>query len=229
MKIIFLNVWGGRQRNEFVAFLKEHIKDTDVFCFQEANERAHKVFGDILSGYQEVFAYKNITGQGKFSQSTYVRSSITLSASSVLFETTPKTGLVLYTKLLVDDQIIHVCNVHGIAQPPEKLDTPERVHQSATIVDFLKDKEGAKIVGGDFNILPDTASMKLFSQHGYHDLVKDFDIATTRNRLAWERYPENIQYYSDYLFTSLNVHTEMFLVPSVEISDHLPLIATFGF
>ena len=35
MKIIFLNIWGGKVFDPLMEFLKESAHDTDFFCFQE--------------------------------------------------------------------------------------------------------------------------------------------------------------------------------------------------
>ena len=35
MKLITLNTWAGREKEAFDGFLKEHMAETDIFCFQE--------------------------------------------------------------------------------------------------------------------------------------------------------------------------------------------------
>ena len=80
------------------------------------------------------------------------------------------------------------------------------------------------MIGGDFNLAPETKSIAMLTENGYRDLIKDFKIRTTRNRLAWEMYPESKQYFSDYVFASPEVKVKEFTVPENEISDHLPLI-----
>lgn len=35
MKLISLNVWGGKVFNPLMAFINQELKDTDIFCFQE--------------------------------------------------------------------------------------------------------------------------------------------------------------------------------------------------
>lgn len=35
MKLITLNIWGGKVYEPLMSFVEEHAKDTDVFCFQE--------------------------------------------------------------------------------------------------------------------------------------------------------------------------------------------------
>jgi endonuclease/exonuclease/phosphatase family metal-dependent hydrolase len=81
-----------------------------------------------------------------------------------------------------------------------------------------------KIIGGDFNLLPETKSAQMFEENDYRSLIKEFRIRTTRNRLAWELYPNDKQYYADYVFVSPGVNVKEFSVPENEISDHLALI-----
>ncbi|OGH06975.1 MAG: hypothetical protein A2171_02805 [Candidatus Levybacteria bacterium RBG_13_35_9] len=35
MKLICLNIWGGKIHDPLLTFIKENAKDTDIFCFQE--------------------------------------------------------------------------------------------------------------------------------------------------------------------------------------------------
>lgn len=123
---------------------------------------------------------------------------------------------------------LHIANVHGKTHPGHKLDTPTRIKQSKAIIDFLENKKGLKIVGGDFNLLPNTRSVKLFEQNGYSDLIKKFGIKDTRGKINHEIHKnKTIQYFADYCFVSPDVKVKSFTVPDIEISDHLPLILEF--
>ncbi len=120
-----------------------------------------------------------------------------------------------------------LANVHGIAYPGAKTDTPERIAQSQKIIDFLADETGEKILGGDFNLLPDTESIRMIERAGMRDLITDFGISATRNQLSYGRYPEaERQYFADFAFVSPAIRVTEFQVPPMEISDHLPLVLT---
>ena len=54
----------------------------------------------------------------------------------------------------------------------------------------MKDKVGPKIIGGDFNLNPDTESIKMFEEAGYKNLIKDFKIENTRNEISWREFKE---------------------------------------
>ena len=222
MKIIFLNTWNGKIKDKITEFIKGHSKDTDVFCFQEVYPEMRQLCQELLLDYDEFFAYKQIEGDD-FPQASYVRKKLRAFSSAVL-EGQANTGLGVNIGINIKGKIIHICNFHGRYRPGHKLDTSERLGQSKGLIEFFKGKQGLKIIGGDFNMLPNTESMRMFSENGYRDLIKEFDVKTTRNQLAWAMYPDNPQYYSDYVFLSPDVRLKIFSVPNLEISDHEPLI-----
>ena len=118
-----------------------------------------------------------------------------------------------------------LANVHGVAYPGNKLDVPERIAQSQKIIDFLAAETGEKILGGDFNLMPNTESIRMIERTGMRNLIKDFVVKTTRNQLSYGQYPESQrQYFADFAFVSPGIHIIDFQVPRIEISDHLPLV-----
>lgn len=224
MKLVFLNVWDGLRRDELMEFIKDQVKDTDIFCFQEATDEMKHHFRDVLFGYKEISDYKFISDHDNFHQSIFIKDSITIMSSGSLISIGMDRGLAIYAKLKIGQDIMYVCNVHGIARPGNKLDNPGRIQQSSGIIEFFKDKQEPIVIGGDFNLNPETNSVKMFEEHGYTDLIKQFDIKTTRNHFAWDKYPNNKMYYSDFVFINNKVTCESFQVPNNEVSDHLPLI-----
>ncbi len=224
MKIIFLNIYGNTIKDLPEAFIEAHKNDTDIFCLQESYEKTKWLLRNILNDYAIVSDYKYIDDNENFPQTTYIRKNIEIKNTQTIMKDTPETGLALHTQLLYKNKLINICNVHGIAKPGNKLDTTGRLVQSQTIIDFYKNIEGIKIVGGDFNLETTTKSVNIFEESGYINLIKKYSITTTRNRIVWEKYPDNKQYFSDYVFADPNVKMQSFEVPNNEISDHLPMI-----
>lgn len=224
MRIIFLNTLNGKVAERMKDFMLEQAPMTDIFCLQEVYDSSKSFFEELLSEFSHVYTFKSITEDG-FPQATYVKPGTEIIFSTTVLDEIPNTGIGLYTHINAKNgNVIHVCNVHGRAFPGEKLDTPERLRQSRGFIDFFTTLDGPKIIGGDFNVLPDTESIRMFEQRGYIDLIKKHNVRTTRNQLAWANYPDNKQYYSDYVFVSPDVKVQNFLVPENEISDHLPLV-----
>lgn len=226
MKILFLNTWVAEMKDALTQYLQEHADSTDIFCLQETHAATMPLYREILATtHDEFFAHKPLANQPGFSLATFVRKDITIVSHQSILSNEPDCGLAVYTHLRIHDTDIHLCNVHGIPLPGDKLDTDHRLLLSNTLLDYMCDKQGLKIIGGDFNLLPNTQSVRIFELHGYRNLVEEYTITTTRNKLAWRNYPTR-QYYADYIFTSHDTPVLNFSVAQNIISDHLPLILT---
>lgn len=224
MKIVFLNIWNFTNREFAEAFIAEHVDSTDIFCFQEAYEKAKWFLRDSLNNFKLYSDYKFISDKDDFPQATYVRKDIDVVSNKALLMDIPLAGLALYSHLRLNGKDIHLCNVHGVSKPGTKLDDDTRLVQSKSLIDAFSIMEGTRILGGDFNLEMDTKSVKMFEEAGYKNLVKDYGIKTTRNKYVWDRFPESKQYYSDYIFIDGNTTVKEFSVPDSEASDHLPMI-----
>ncbi len=136
----------------------------------------------------------------------------------------------VYIKIKTDDGPVVVCTLHGNSQPANKLDSPLRIKQSKTVLDFLKTEKAEKIVIGDFNLFPETKSIKMFEEAGFRNLVVEYGIKTTRGSHMRKLFPEyehgeyGFQEFADYAFVTPDIVVNSFEVPDVPISDHLPLI-----
>ncbi len=226
MKIVFLNIWGSHMTEGLVPYIKEQALNTDVFCLQEATPNAKEACARVLNGYVEISDYKFIDHNDNFPQTMFIRNDIELLSSGTLFGDDMTIGLAMYAELKIGDKNMYVCNVHGRSRPSDKLDNPDRLKFSQKIIEFFQDKNTPVVIGGDFNIEPTTESLRMFENHSYRDLIKEHNIPTTRNHLAWDRYPDNKMYFSDYVFLNDKVTLNNFDVDNNEISDHLPMVLT---
>lgn len=130
-----------------------------------------------------------------------------------------------YVRFQNEGKQVTLTTVHGIPFPGNKLDDPNRLEQSRRILSFFEGETGEKILGGDFNMLPDIESMRMFEQAGMKDLIKEYGIINTRNVLAYGDYPEaERQYFADFTFVSSGVRVIDFQVPYCLVSDHLPMV-----
>ncbi len=134
---------------------------------------------------------------------------------------------------LAGERPLTIFNVHGTAWPGNKLDTPSRLIQSHKIIDHIKKSPGEIVVMGDFNLLPDTKSIRLFEDFGLTNLIKTHNIKNTRGSLLRKLHPEyaftdqGFQDFADYTFISPGINVVAFTVPDMPISDHLPMILEF--
>ncbi|MBI2330075.1 endonuclease/exonuclease/phosphatase family protein [Candidatus Daviesbacteria bacterium] len=120
-----------------------------------------------------------------------------------------------------------VVNIHGTAFPGTKLDTTLRLEHSNKIKGFLNSKKGAKIIVGDFNLLPETQSIKILEED-MQNLIKGFNIKRTRSNLSPFYGKTDFQKFADYTFVSPEVNVISFTVPEIDVSDHLPMILEFS-
>ncbi len=121
-----------------------------------------------------------------------------------------------------------IINTHGITYPVDKLDSDERILQSRTIINVLKEKNGEIIVTGDFNLLPETSSIKILGDV-LRNLISEFNIENTRSVLTNYRGKPGEQKFADYTFVSEGIKVKSFEVPDLNVSDHLPMILEFEF
>jgi endonuclease/exonuclease/phosphatase family metal-dependent hydrolase len=129
------------------------------------------------------------------------------------------------TELRLPGRSLLVGNYHGIARPGTKLDNEERIEQSLAIRRTLDAHTGPKILVGDFNLLPETESVRIL-ESGLRNLVIERQIPTTRSRLNPYWGTPREQPHADYAFVSPGLQVTEFQVPDVLISDHLPMILT---
>jgi hypothetical protein len=127
------------------------------------------------------------------------------------------------TELRVPAGPLLVANYHGIAQPGSKLDSDERLEQSRSIRRLLDAHDGPVVLVGDFNLLPETESVKILGR-GFRNLVLERAIPSTRSRLNPYYGTPQEQPHADYAFVSPSLQVAAFCVPEVQVSDHLPLI-----
>ena len=260
MKIVSLNIYFGTVFEPAVQWVEEQAKTTDIFCFQEmmtnpkedllttpfgarANlleelKRRLPDFEVVFANMQDDFditpAYPR---QMQMGNAIFYRKGIDVTDSGSFFIYGQENGLVgrdwetighnaVYIRT---DDLTVVC-LHGNSQPANKRDTPKRLEQSQKVLDFVTPLEGEKVIMGDFNLFPDTESIQMFEKHGFQNLIKDYNIQTTRGQFLRKLHPQyadgpyGFQEYADYTFVTPGVEVESFEVPETEISDHLPMI-----
>lgn len=194
MQLISLNTWGGKVFEPLMDFIRQHSKNTDIFCFQEIYNTKSSVttyhyiranlleeIKKILPGFQcfycvEFTGYDSCPDKADFDltvgKAIFVKKNVDVSSQSELYIFGDKNERVLkkdfsnlpvslqYVDIELDGKPLAVGNFHGTAFPGSKLDTPLRFKQSTDILAFLKSKSGAKIITGDFNLLPPNSKYK---------------------------------------------------------------------
>jgi endonuclease/exonuclease/phosphatase family metal-dependent hydrolase len=248
MKLISLNVWGGRLHNQLIDFLN-HYKDVDFFCFQEVYHQADgkdliwldganfSLHDDILKelvGHQSL--YHPHLGDW-WGLALYAKENISIDAEGEVYvhkEKNHEPGPeecrghtaknIQYLQTTVEGKQLTIINFHGLWNGQGKEDSDERLEQSRKIIAFLKTIKGEFILTGDFNLSPNTESLILIEREcGLRNLIREHSINSTRTSFYTK---ENR--FADYTFVSKGITVHDFRVLPDEVSDHAPLLLDFS-
>ncbi len=250
MKLITLNTWAGRVKEPFEAFLKAKAGNTDIFCFQEMyndineddesnqkidkegrNRHILKEVSEILTDFDMYFCpvVENVYGIAIFLKKGF---EVIASGEVLLYEnpnfksfeeTEDHDRKMQWVHIKRNRKDLIIMNVHGHWDAVnKKIDTPNRIEQSKAIIDFIQTTGStAKIMVGDFNLLPETESVKMLEEH-FTNLITKYNIPSTRTEL----YKGNLK-HADYVFVSDEILVEGFEALPDVVSDHVPLSVTF--
>lgn len=133
-----------------------------------------------------------------------------------------------YISICDDGKKYLICNFHGLYIGKGKGDTSQRIEQSQNIVSFLKLRrstyEEEVILCGDFNVHPDTQSMRKLEKFGLRNLNGEYGFPTTRTRLRGTQAMDA----PDYILISSGIVVKHFEVMQDAVSDHAPLSLVFS-
>ena len=247
MKLITLNTWAGREKEAFEGFLKEHMAETDIFCFQEmfnnydgstgdyvnhdlGNGNILQETTDILIDFDQYFCpiAENVYGIAIF-----LKKGINLIASGEVMlyenpdydpadETNDHNRKMQWMHIQHGRKDVMIMNVHGHWDMRGKDDTPNRLQQSNIINDFIESVGMTpKIMVGDFNLNAQSESIKLLEKH-FTNLIDKHGITSTRTVLY-----TGDDKHADYVFVSPEILVEDFKVMPDVVSDHAPLYLQF--
>ncbi len=230
---------------EVDVFCFQEVLFGEVPSFTEVNKARISIFNEISEILVNFNAYKRITDAEYFSsepisfgvgQVIFVNKNLSIKNSGEFYcyDSLPEgtihgakmTGSLGWVELESNGESVLVVNVHGLWQKGfNKIDTPERIVQSEKIKNFLENKNGKKILCGDFNLVPQGKSIGILEEN-MKNLVKEYEIESTRSSFYEKFYGEKDK-FGDYVFTSKNIQVKDFKALQDEVSDHLPLLLEF--
>lgn len=242
MKLICLNIWGGHIKKPLLNFVSQH-KNIDFFCFQEVYHNAKEkistdenrveleIFSEIqgeLSNHKAFFRpiVNNIYGIGMLIHKDIdiiCEGDVTIHENNDYIGSGPTHSRNLqWVKCSSNGQIYTILNVHGLWNGMGKNDSLERIAQSKKIKTFIDSINTPKILCGDFNLKPNTESIKII-KNSMQDLISEYAITSTRSSLYLKE-----DKFADYIFSSNDVIVKEFKVLQDVVSDHLPLLLEFN-
>jgi len=252
LRIITLNIWGGRQLEDLIQFFRAHGPHTDVFCLQEVLD-TDKVFPSFpggepakqggvfvaiqraLPGFDCAFA-RHVNAVDRTAPAMFVRRSLGASAiHSQLVYDNPRAAahhgvdMAKYFRLNLQSVSIPlgrhrvlVANFHGLWHPIGKIDIPERLEISHAVRAALDHHSGPLVICGDFNLLPTTNALAILAQGLSNPLVQR-GITCTRTRLYRSFTDPSASLYADYVLLSPQLQVAKFEVLADVVSDHAAL------
>lgn len=240
MKLITLNIWGGQVYSPLLEFIASH-REIDIFCFQEVYHRAQErvsdddskisfnIFSEIHSLLTEHHAFFRPVVKD-YGIGIFIKKGIDIIAEGEIsiYDNPNYRGRgpshsrnLQWVKYHINHKVRTIMNVHGLWNGNGKTDSPERITQSQKIRNFMDSIDTPKILCGDFNLRPDTESVKILEK-GMQNLIQTYNITSTRTSL----YPKK-ERFADYIFTSPEISINAFEVLKAEVSDHSPLLLDF--
>lgn len=238
IKILSLNTWGGRLDQKLFEFLKNN-QNVDVFCLQEvynnATEPVVEDMGDklkLLSDIKELLPHHYFYFvpdsfiQNYFGNVIFYKNTITINnhGNFQIHKSKNKTNkkdrsrVLQFLEMDLEDTKLTIANTHCLWNEEGKMDNDDRIKQSKIISNFLNTIKTPVVLCGDFNLLPDTESIKIIENAGVKNLIKEYNIKSTRT--SFYKKPDK---FADYIFVSQDIKIESFKLLPDEISDHAVL------
>ena len=118
---------------------------------------------------------------------------------------------------------LQILNLHGIWNQ-SRMGDERTLAQCTYVLEAAKRKNLPTIICGDFNLAPDSFSLKPLNE-AFKNLITEFNIKTTRPEFEDEidRGGDIV----DYVFVNNGIRVRDFSVVKTDISDHLPLVLDF--
>lgn len=234
-------MWQGRLERVLLKHLEK--SGVDFACMQEAVQYNGRSLGLISSyhkignslGLTEQFFSKLISsklGDKELAFGNVVYSNIPFTQTSTVFtrgeykndfnfdEDDYNIRAFQHVQLEVDGKKLNLLNHHGHHIDSHKLGDDETMRQVSQIIEYIKHLEGSVILCGDFNLSPESDSIKRINE----DLVNlsvEHKLKTTRSKLTYKNE------VCDYIFVSSDIKVNSFVMDDTIISDHNALILDF--
>lgn len=242
MQLITLNIWSGQITEGLLDFIKKY-QYVDFFCLQEVYHRApYKTSTDdnpvCLNILDQIaaqlpnhrFFFRPVV-DNVYGLAVFVKKDIELlnEGEVVIYENPDYEGKgprhhrnLQWVECRSQGKKYVVINTHFLWNGAGKGDSEDRMQQSTRVKDFLDSLSVPKLLCGDFNLRPDTESIKILEKD-MRNLVKDYNITSTRTSL----YPK-AERFADYVLASLDIPAHDFKVLPDEVSDHAALWVDFS-
>jgi endonuclease/exonuclease/phosphatase family metal-dependent hydrolase len=242
MKIVQLNIWGGKLGRQIIDFLV-HEKP-DFVCMQEVNDlkgrAGYKFFATLDeikegTGFAQAFMSASYSSRYMERELEYGNAILSqfpaLAAKTIFtrgeymrnFDITKDDGNLRNLQLVtveVNGTSLNILNHHGHHVPDTKMGNDETARQMGVIADVVESLDGPVILCGDFNLAP--GSQSLASLNGkLTNLSIKYELKRTYNQFSL------VNEVCDYIFVNDLVKVRHFEMSEALVSDHNALILEF--
>ncbi|MBU1075037.1 endonuclease/exonuclease/phosphatase family protein [Patescibacteria group bacterium] len=184
------------------------------------NGKMHRDFnGFVEQGNEVISKFPIITAVNEHYHKQY---SLELEWANFYTEDHPRS--VQIVELDINGKALQVLNLHGLYSKG-KLDSDRSIAQCEYVLDATKRKDIPTIIVGDFNLFPDTESIRILNKE-FRNLINEYSIVNT----TCSDYKDDVEAGDrvvDYIFVNDKINVNSFEVIDTNISDHLPLILDF--
>ena len=252
MKLITLNVWGGKIHAPLLDFISRHAKDTDIFCFQEvfSSKTVQGFSGDakmdvlediakILSDHQIFHAHKSrgydysgyMDLDVTFGNTMFIKNNLQVQRSETLFDAVEHPhhkwhefaiGKAQYIQLLQNGTSFTICNFHGVFIQGSHKLDTDLRIEQSQQVKALLDSFSGEKILCGDFNIVPDGKSMAILEAGMENLIKTHHITSTRSSF----YKKDIG-FADYILTTPGITVKHFSVLQDQISDHLPLLLEF--
>jgi endonuclease/exonuclease/phosphatase family metal-dependent hydrolase len=238
MKLVQLNIWGGKLLYQILDFVAQ--EKPDFLCLQEAH--------DLKGPSGNLFAtLEEIKEAGGFSESfmspAYELNYMERKAgygNAILFREKADSAKTIFTRgqlkmgydCLNDDNNVrnlqhiqfanglNILNHHGFYVHDTKAGNHETLKQMQIIADYVTSLSGSIILAGDFNLSASSESIQLLGEN-LRNLSAENNLKTTYTNLTIHND------VCDYIFVNDQIKVKQFSASEQLVSDHKPLILEF--
>lgn len=249
MQLITLNTWGGRVGREALGQFFETYRDhTDVICLQEIWNgsdvdlatgqpiKLEQVIDDGVDFLTAILPNYNLYFRPHYHDYgilTAVQRNLKVISEGEQFVHQHKNFIpageaghharnIQHLTFDINGQPLTIINFHGLWNGQGKGDTPDRLEQSRRILEYTSTLNHPYIMCGDFNLTPDTQSIKILEQSGLRNLITEYGITSTRTS-HYTKEPK----FADYILVSDGIEVQGFEVLPEEVSDHAAIRLEF--
>lgn len=242
MKIIQLNIWGGKLGQQVIDFLK--AEKPDFVCMQEVNDlkgrAGYKFFATLEeirkgAGMSDAFmspTYSSRYMERELEYGNAILSDVPFTSMETVFtrgeymrgfDVERNDGNIRNLQVAsveIDGKQLNILNHHGHHIPGTKDGDEETMRQMRLIADTIGRLEGPVIMCGDFNLAPTSRSIAIINEQ-LANLSSANKLERTYNQFSV------VDTVCDYIFVNDAVKVRDFRMSDELVSDHKALILEF--